>query len=154
MGVGNIWEQLVAGGPRQLVTHFTSDKIFYFRLVARRPLGALTRHRSDRRGVDQEFPMIGNMISHYRIVEKLRGGIGVVFAVEQILRLQKAKTAPAQPKRGFRPKTGFLESGRRTGRRSKGRVGARQRRRTLARANDLRNGGPWSAIVAQLCHIR
>jgi Tol biopolymer transport system component len=29
-GVGNIWEQPVAGGPPKPVTHFTSDKIFYF----------------------------------------------------------------------------------------------------------------------------
>jgi Tol biopolymer transport system component len=29
-GVGNVWEQLVAGGPPKPVTHFTSDKIFYF----------------------------------------------------------------------------------------------------------------------------
>jgi Tol biopolymer transport system component len=29
-GVGNVWEQPVAGGPPKPVTHFTSDKIFYF----------------------------------------------------------------------------------------------------------------------------
>jgi serine/threonine protein kinase/Tol biopolymer transport system component len=29
-GVGNIWEQPVAGGPPKQVTHFTSDKIFGF----------------------------------------------------------------------------------------------------------------------------
>jgi Tol biopolymer transport system component len=29
-GVGNIWEQPVEGGPPKAVTHFTSDKIFYF----------------------------------------------------------------------------------------------------------------------------
>ena len=29
-GVGNIWEQPVVGGPAKAVTHFTSDKIFYF----------------------------------------------------------------------------------------------------------------------------
>jgi len=29
-GVGNIWEQPVDGGPPKPVTHFTSDKIFYF----------------------------------------------------------------------------------------------------------------------------
>jgi Tol biopolymer transport system component len=29
-GVGNIWEQPVAGGPPKPVTHFTSDKIFWF----------------------------------------------------------------------------------------------------------------------------
>jgi eukaryotic-like serine/threonine-protein kinase len=29
-GVGNIWDQPVAGGPPKPVTHFTSDKIFYF----------------------------------------------------------------------------------------------------------------------------
>ena len=29
-GVGNIWEQPVAGGPPKAVTHFTSDKIFWF----------------------------------------------------------------------------------------------------------------------------
>jgi Tol biopolymer transport system component len=29
-GVGNIWEQPVEGGPPRAVTHFTSDKIFYF----------------------------------------------------------------------------------------------------------------------------
>ena len=29
-GVGNIWEQPVEGGPPKPVTHFTSDKIFYF----------------------------------------------------------------------------------------------------------------------------
>jgi Tol biopolymer transport system component len=29
-GVGNIWEQPVAGGPPKPVTHFTSDKIFGF----------------------------------------------------------------------------------------------------------------------------
>jgi len=29
-GVGNIWEQPVAGGPPTPVTHFTSDRIFYF----------------------------------------------------------------------------------------------------------------------------
>jgi Tol biopolymer transport system component len=29
-GVGNIWEQPLAGGPPQPVTHFTSDKIFWF----------------------------------------------------------------------------------------------------------------------------
>ena len=29
-GVGNVWEQPVTGGPPQPVTHFTSDKIFYF----------------------------------------------------------------------------------------------------------------------------
>ena len=29
-GVGNIWEQPVAGGPPKPVTHFTSEKIFYF----------------------------------------------------------------------------------------------------------------------------
>jgi Tol biopolymer transport system component len=29
-GVGNVWEQPVAGGPQKPVTHFTSDKIFWF----------------------------------------------------------------------------------------------------------------------------
>jgi Tol biopolymer transport system component len=29
-GVSNIWEQPVAGGPPKAVTHFTSDKIFWF----------------------------------------------------------------------------------------------------------------------------
>jgi Tol biopolymer transport system component len=29
-GVGNIWEQPVEGGPPKAVTHFTSDKIFWF----------------------------------------------------------------------------------------------------------------------------
>jgi Tol biopolymer transport system component len=29
-GIGNIWEQPVAGGPPKAVTHFTSDKIFGF----------------------------------------------------------------------------------------------------------------------------
>ncbi len=29
-GVGNIWEQPVAGGPPKPVTHFTSDKIFWY----------------------------------------------------------------------------------------------------------------------------
>jgi hypothetical protein len=29
-GVGNIWEQPVQGGPPKPVTHFTSDKIFWF----------------------------------------------------------------------------------------------------------------------------
>jgi Tol biopolymer transport system component len=29
-GVGNIWEQPVAGGPPKPVTHFTSDQIFWF----------------------------------------------------------------------------------------------------------------------------
>jgi serine/threonine protein kinase/Tol biopolymer transport system component len=29
-GVGNVWEQPVAGGPPTPVTHFTSDRIFYF----------------------------------------------------------------------------------------------------------------------------
>jgi eukaryotic-like serine/threonine-protein kinase len=29
-GVGNVWEQPVAGGPPQAVTHFTSDQIFGF----------------------------------------------------------------------------------------------------------------------------
>jgi Tol biopolymer transport system component len=29
-GVGNIWEQPVEGGPPKPVTHFTSDKIFWF----------------------------------------------------------------------------------------------------------------------------
>jgi hypothetical protein len=29
-GVGNIWEQPVAGGPPKPVTHFTSDRIFSF----------------------------------------------------------------------------------------------------------------------------
>jgi serine/threonine protein kinase/Tol biopolymer transport system component len=29
-GVGNIWEQSVEGGPPQPVTHFTSDRIFWF----------------------------------------------------------------------------------------------------------------------------
>jgi Tol biopolymer transport system component len=29
-GVGNIWEQPVAGGLPKQVTHFTSDEIFYF----------------------------------------------------------------------------------------------------------------------------
>jgi dipeptidyl aminopeptidase/acylaminoacyl peptidase len=29
-GVENVWEQPVAGGPPKPVTHFTSDKIFYF----------------------------------------------------------------------------------------------------------------------------
>jgi len=29
-GVGNVWEQPVAGGPPKPVTHFTSDKIFWF----------------------------------------------------------------------------------------------------------------------------
>jgi serine/threonine protein kinase/Tol biopolymer transport system component len=29
-GVGNIWEQAVEGGPPKPVTHFTSDKIFWF----------------------------------------------------------------------------------------------------------------------------
>jgi Tol biopolymer transport system component len=29
-GVGNIWEQPVAGGPPKPVTHFTSDNIFWF----------------------------------------------------------------------------------------------------------------------------
>ena len=29
-GVGNIWEQPLDGGPPKAVTHFTSDRIFYF----------------------------------------------------------------------------------------------------------------------------
>ena len=29
-GVGNIWEQPVEGGPPKPMTHFTSDKIFWF----------------------------------------------------------------------------------------------------------------------------
>jgi hypothetical protein len=29
-GVENVWEQPVTGGPPQPVTHFTSDKIFWF----------------------------------------------------------------------------------------------------------------------------
>lgn len=29
-GVGNIWEQPVVGGPPKAVTHFASDKIFWF----------------------------------------------------------------------------------------------------------------------------
>jgi dipeptidyl aminopeptidase/acylaminoacyl peptidase len=29
-GVDNVWEQPVAGGPPKPVTHFTSDKIFWF----------------------------------------------------------------------------------------------------------------------------
>jgi hypothetical protein len=29
-GVGNIWEQPVTGGPPKALTHFTSDKIFWF----------------------------------------------------------------------------------------------------------------------------
>jgi Tol biopolymer transport system component len=29
-GVDNVWEQPVAGGPPKQVTHFTSDRIFYF----------------------------------------------------------------------------------------------------------------------------
>jgi hypothetical protein len=32
MGVRNIWEQPIEGGPPKPVTHFTSDKIFYFDL--------------------------------------------------------------------------------------------------------------------------
>ena len=48
-GVGNIWEQPVAGGPPKAVTHFTSDKIFRFawshdgRLALSRGTGRPTR---------------------------------------------------------------------------------------------------------------
>jgi len=28
--VSNIWEQPVAGGPSKAITHFTSEKIFWF----------------------------------------------------------------------------------------------------------------------------
>jgi len=31
-GVGNIWEQAVEGGPSKAVTHFTSERIFWFDL--------------------------------------------------------------------------------------------------------------------------
>jgi hypothetical protein len=49
--------------------------------------------------------MAGRILGHYRIVDKLRCGCtGVVYRAERILRLQKAKTAPAQPARGFCPK--------------------------------------------------
>jgi len=46
--------------------------------------------------------MIGKTISHYRIVEKLSsGGMRLVYRAEEIPRLQKAKTPPAQPECGF-----------------------------------------------------
>jgi serine/threonine protein kinase len=48
--------------------------------------------------------MTGKTTSRYRIVETLGdGGRGVIYRAEQIPRLQKAKTAPAQPMRRFCP---------------------------------------------------